>query len=76
MPTLTGVAVWSEVDINLQQLGNPKAYASGHMEVTTTGFDSDDSYMFSLRVKALDDYGTRTNNSIIIPTKIAMIAYQ
>lgn len=68
-------AVWSEVDIDLQQLGNPKAYASSHIPVTTTGFDSDDSYMFSLRVKALDDYGTRTNNSIIIPTKIAMTAY-
>jgi hypothetical protein len=62
-------AVWTETDINLQSIGKPKAFATGHLDVTSTAFQ----YMFSLRMNPLN--GTRTNHTLIVPTRVAVISY-
>ena len=64
-------AVWSETDIDLQQLGVPKAYSTGHLAVEGGVF----KYLFSLGIQPLADNGSDTNHSIVIPTKIININY-
>ena len=64
-------AVWTETDIDLQQLGTPKAYSTGHLAVTGTAF----KYLFSLGIQPLADNGSDTNHSIVIPTRIVNINY-
>lgn len=64
-------AVWSETDIDLQQLGTPKAYSTGHLAVDGTSFQ----YLFSLGIQPLADDGVNTNHSIVIPTRIVNINY-
>ena len=64
-------AVWTETDIDLQQLGNQKTYSTGHLSVTGTGF----KYLFSLGIQPLADDGSNTNHSIVVPTRIVNINY-
>jgi len=64
-------AVWTETDLDLQQLGNQKTYSTGHLPVTGTGF----KYLFSLGIQPLADDGVDTNHSIVVPTKIVNINY-
>lgn len=64
-------AMWTETDINLQTIGKPKAFSTGHLGVDGTGFQ----YMFSLRVKPLASDGVTTNHSLILPTRVAVISY-
>ena len=64
-------AVWTETDINLQQLGSPKSYSTDHQAVSGSDFQ----YLFSIGIQPLADNGTSTNHSIVIPTKITNISY-
>ena len=64
-------AVWTETDINLQQLGNQKTYSTGHLDVVGSSF----SYLFSLGIRPLADDGINTNHSIVVPTRIVNINY-
>ena len=63
-------AMWTETDINLQAIGRPKTFSTGHLPVTDTAFQ----YVFSLRVKPLSANST-TNHSLIVPTRVAVISY-
>jgi hypothetical protein len=64
-------AMWTETDIDLQTIGKPKAFSTGHLTVDGTAFQ----YMFSLRVKPLAAGSTNTNHSLILPTRVAVISY-
>lgn len=64
-------AMWSEVDIDLQAIGQPKTYSTGHKPVTDTAFQ----YMFSLRLNPLADDGVKTNHGLVLPTRVAVISY-
>jgi hypothetical protein len=64
-------AVWTETDIDLQQLGNQKTFSTGHLDVVGSSF----SYLFSLGIQPLADDGTNTNHSIVVPTRIVNINY-
>jgi len=63
-------AMWTETDIDLQSIGTPKSYATGHIPVEGGAF----KYLFSLRPNPRNPNGG-TDNTLIIPTKIAAIAY-
>lgn len=64
-------AVWTETDIDLQQLGTPKAYSTSHLSLSSTAF----TYLFSLGIQPLADNGSDTNHSIVIPTRLVNINY-
>lgn len=63
-------AMWTETDLNLQAIGRPRTFSTGHLPVTDTAFQ----YVFSLRVKPLAADGN-TNHSLIVPTRVAVISY-
>ena len=64
-------SVWTEVDINLQSLGRPKVYTTGHLPVDGIGFRP----LFTLSPSELLADGTSVDHSIFIPTKITAYAY-
>ena len=63
-------AVWSEIDIDLRQLGVPRTYSTGHQPVDGAAFN----YLFSLSLQPLAADG-ETNHSIVVPTRITNISY-
>ena len=64
-------SVWTETDINLQSLGRPKVYTTGHLPVNGNGFRP----LFTLSPAELLPDGASIDHSIFIPTKITAYAY-
>lgn len=64
-------AMWTETDVNLQQLGLPRTYSTAHPQVDGSTFN----YLFSLGIQPLARDGVNTNHSLIVPTKITNISY-
>jgi hypothetical protein len=63
-------SVWTETDIDLQSLGRPKTYTTGHLQVNGAGF----SQLFTIAPAPLLASGD-TDHSIFVPTKITAFAY-
>ena len=64
-------SVWTETDINLQSLGRPKVYTTGHLPVDGNGFRP----LFTLSPSELLPDGVSVDHSIFVPTKISAYAY-
>ena len=63
-------SVWTETEINLQSLGRPKVYTSGHLQVNGAGFRP----IFSLSPRELLSAGN-IDHSLFVPTKLTAYAY-
>lgn len=63
-------SVWTETDVDLQSLGRPKVYTSGHTQVNGAGFRP----LFSMSPTETRSSGT-VNHSLFVPTKITAYAY-
>ena len=63
-------SVWTETDIDLQSLGRPKVYTTGHLTVNGAGFRP----LFTISPKELLSSGA-VDHSLFVPTKITAYAY-
>lgn len=63
-------SVWTETTINLQSLGRPKTYTTGHTQVNGAGF----RYLFSLSPKELLQ-ANQVDHALFVPTRLTAYAY-
>ena len=63
-------SVWTESDLNLQSLGRPHVYTSGHLAVDGSGFRP----LFTLSPREMLASGD-VDHTLFIPTKISAYAY-
>ena len=63
-------SVWTETTVDLQSLGRPKVYTSGHTQVNGAGFRS----LFSMSPKELL-VSNQVDHSLFVPTRLTAYAY-